>query len=104
MRLPPIQFYYSYYSSKIDQTKSNEARNRYDRRSVIVHLEDRYTYSSEIISRLNLTYSDALHIILAVFQSQPLSLKYLAMKKVLELNLEVKDLPQILQVKPEKVG
>ena len=45
-----------------------------------------------------------LHIIVAVFQSQPLKMEFLAMKKVLELDLEVKpsDLPRELQVKAEK--
>ena len=87
-----------------DETKSSEARDRFKSSAVIFTLKDRYPYSSEIISRLNLTYSDALHIIVAVFQSQPLSLEYLSMRKVLELNLEVKDLPEVLQVKAEKVG
>ena len=51
----------------------------------------------------NFTYSEALHIILAGFQSEPLSLKYSAMKKVLVEKLEVKDLPEGLQVNAEKV-
>ena len=79
-----------------DASKTLRASNRYDIRSVIDRLS--------ISPILNLTYSDALHIIVAVFQSQPLSLKYLAMKKVLEYDLEVKDLPEVLQVKGDKAG
>ena len=86
-----------------DEIKSSEARYRFDSSPVIFTFEDRDPYSSKIMSDLSLTFTDALQIIVAVFQSQPLSLKYLAMKKVLELNLDVKDLPQTLQVKAEKV-
>ena len=74
---------------------SSEARNLYDRRWVIINL------GIKLLS--NLPYSEALHIILAGFQSEPLSLKFAAMKKVLVLELEVKDLPEGLQVKAEKV-
>ena len=49
------------------------------------------------------SYTDALHIILGLFQDQPLSLKFLGMKKVCELDLEVKELPEELQSKAEKV-
>ena len=49
------------------------------------------------------TYTDALHIILALFQSRPLSLKLLGMKRVSELELAVEYLPQHLQVTTEKV-
>ena len=48
------------------------------------------------------SYSDLLHIILALFQNQPMSLKFLGMKKVFELDLDVKDLPLVLQVNAEK--
>ena len=78
-----------------DEDMSSEARNLYDRRWVILNLGIKCTS--------NFTYSEALHIILAEFQSEPLSLKYSAMKKVLVEKLEVKDLPEGLQVKAEKV-
>ena len=52
---------------------------------------------SFIISHL--TFSDALHVILAGFQNKPLSLKYFGMKKALELKLDLKDLPRELKVK-----
>ena len=73
---------------------STKARNLYDRRWVIINL------GIKLLS--NLTYSEALHIILAKYQSEPLSLKFAAMKKILVLDLEVKDLPEVLQVKAEK--
>ena len=71
------------------------AKCLYDRGWVISNLDDDY-FS-------NFTYSEALHIILAGFQSEPLSLKYSAMKKVLVEKLEVKGLPEGLQVNAEKV-
>ena len=47
------------------------------------------------------TYTRMLHIFFAVFQSKPLSLRLLAMRKALELKLEVKDgnLPSQLRFK-----
>ena len=47
------------------------------------------------------TYTDMLHFFFGMFQRKPLSLKLLAMKKVLELDLEVKEgaLPQELGFK-----
>ena len=78
-----------------DELMSREAKCLYDRGWVISNLDDDY-FS-------NFTYSEALHIILAGFQSEPLSLKYSAMKKVLVEKLEVKDLPEGLQVNAEKV-
>ena len=78
-----------------NEDMSSEARNLYDSSSVIDQLGDQdFSY---------FTYTEALHIILAEFQSEPLSLKYSAMKKVLVEKLEVKDLPEGLQVKAEKV-
>ena len=48
------------------------------------------------------SYTDALHKILALFQSQPLSLKFLGLKRVFELELDVEQLPRQLQVTAEK--
>ena len=79
---------------------SNWARWRYRSSTVIYNLKSRDPYFSFTISHL--TYSDVLHVILAVFQNKPLSMEFFAMKKVLELDLEVKDLPQSLKVKAEK--
>ena len=79
-----------------DEGESNQARSLYDMDWVIRFLKDPYP-------RPHLTYPEALHIIVARFQSEPMSLKFEAMKKVLVLNLEVKELPRALQVKAEKV-
>ena len=76
-----------------NEALSYEAKKLYDSWDIIWNLEDSH-----------FTKSDALHIIVAVFQNQPLSLKYLAMKKVLQYDLEVKDLPVVLQVQADKVG
>ena len=83
-----------------DEFMSREARDLYDRSWVIDMLGDEYVSTYYTYS---FSYSEALHIILAGFQSEPLSLKFAAMKKVLVLELEVKDLPEVLQVKAEKV-
>ena len=63
-----------------------------------------WTLFPESLEDFGLTYSDALHIIVAVFQNQPLKMEFLAMKKVLELDLKVSptELPRELQVKAEK--
>ena len=63
-----------------------------------------YFLQPESLEDFGLTYSDALHIIVAVFQNQPLKMEFLAMKKVLELEMEVSpsELPRELQVKAEK--
>ena len=84
-----------------DETRSSRARSLYDSNTVMYN--DNFL-QPESLEDFGLTYTDALHIIVAVFQSQPLKLEFLAMKKVLELDLEVKpsDLPRELQVKAEK--
>ena len=80
-----------------DTILSNMARDRYDSDSVL------YTFFCDPCPISHFTYSDALHIIVTLYQSQPLSLKCLAMKRVLDLNVEVKDLPQDLLFQAEKV-
>ena len=85
----PRQIYFE--NSEMD---SADARNVYD--SVIYHLRSRSNYFPNIS---HLTNSDALHLILSVFQNQPPSLEFLAMRKVLELDLGVEEIPEELQVK-----
>ena len=46
--------------------------------------------------------SHTLHVIVAAFQNQPLSMEFYAMKKVLADNLELKDLPESLKLKAEE--
>ena len=84
-----------------DELKSDDARERYDSSTVTFLFQYRDPDYFEYMSHF--TYSDSLHIIVTVFQSQPLSLKCLAMKRVLDLNVEVKDLPQDLLFQAEKV-
>lgn len=61
------------------------------------------TSYTDVLPRIGInSYTDALHIILVLFQDQPLSLKFLGMKKVCELDLEVKELPEELQINTEK--
>ena len=96
---PSHRIYFEY-----DEIKSFRARDLYDSFFVISNLKNRDPFFLESISHLS--YSDALHVILAVFQNKnkPLSMQFFAMKKVLELNLEVKDLPQELQVKVKEAS
>jgi len=49
----------------------------------------------------DLSYSDAAHVIVAVYQSSPLKLEHLAMKKVLEHEMPLDELPEELQDKAE---
>ena len=85
-----------------DQEKSYRAWRLYDRIWFEVNAGDLWWWS--MVEKLGLSYSDVLHMIVAVVQSQPLKMEFLAMKKVLELELEVKpsDIPRELQVKAEK--
>ena len=86
-----------------DEMQSYMASYLYNPSSVLDNLKTRDPYSSQYISHL--TYSDVLHVILAVFPKEPptaQSLKFLAMKKVLESDLELKDLPQELQAKAKE--
>ena len=84
-----------------NETKSARARSLYDSNTVMYN--DNFL-QPESLDDFGLTYSDALHIIVAVFQNQPLKMEFLAMKKVLELDMEVSptELPRELQVKAEK--
>ena len=67
------------------------------------------TYDSSTVSYrmeflpdyLAYSYSEAVYIILALFQNQPLSLEVLAMKKILQFEMEVKRLPSKLKAKAE---
>ena len=80
-----------------DEILSFRARGLYDSEFVIYRLESQISNDDDKIAHP--TYSDALHVILAVFQNEPLSLKLLGMRKVIELDLEVKDLPLQLREK-----
>ena len=74
------------------------AKEYYDKGYVVDNLKSRDPDSP------HLAYSDALHVILAVFQNQPLSMEFIAMKKVLADDLELKGLPQGLKLKAEEVN
>ena len=71
-----------------DQEKSYRAWRLYDRIWFEVNAGDLWWWS--MVEKLGLSYSDVLHMIAAVLQSQPLNMEFLAMKKVLELELEHK--------------
>ena len=73
---------------------SVNARNQFNSFHVSCRLECFPDY-------LAYSYTDALHIILALFQSQPLGLEALVLKKILQLDLKVKNLPPRLQAKAE---
>ena len=79
-----------------DESLSSNVRNLYDSSFITFLIEE----GPECI---DLSFSTVLHIIVALYQSRPLSLEFLAMKKVLELELEVQVLPRELQVKAKKV-
>ena len=77
---------------------SRDLEQLYDGDSIKASLKD----DMDSFVTFDFTYTDALHIIMALFQSQPLSLKFLGMKRVFELELDVKYLPRQLQVTAKK--
>ena len=82
-----------------DELESGWAKDLYDRKWIVHHLQ--YGDAESILS--NLTYSDMLHVIVAIFQNQPLSMEFYAMKRVLADDLELKELPEGLKLKAEEV-
>ena len=84
-----------------DELESAWAKDLYDRHYVVENLKSGDPDSCESISHL--TYSDMLHVIVAIFQNQPLSMEFYAMKRVLADDLELKELPEGLKLKAEKV-
>ena len=82
-----------------DEDESYLAMNLYARHHVVSTIK--YRHLDPIP---HLTYSDMLYVILAACQNQPLSMEFYAMKRVLADDLELKDLPQGLKLKAEKVG
>ena len=86
----PRQIFFEY-----DEMLSYQVRYRYDSSYIIYMIE---------CGMIELSYSTVLHIIVVLYQCRPLSLEFLAMKKVLELDLEVEVLPRELQVKANMVN
>ena len=85
-----------------DELESATATEFYNRHYIVENLKSRDPVSEELIDHL--TYSDILHVIVAAFQNQPLSMEYYAMKRVLAEDLELKELPEGLKLKAEKVS
>ena len=84
-----------------DEIESAMAADLYDRHRFVYNLKSPDPGFFENISHL--TYSDMLHVIVAAFQSQPLRMEYYAMKRVLADDRELKELPEGLKLKAEKV-
>ena len=76
-----------------DDDESSLAMDLYDRHSVVDILE--YRYLKPIT---HLTYSDMLYVFVAIFQNQPLSMEFYAMKRVLADDLVLKKLPEGLKL------
>ena len=70
-----------------DEIVSARAADLYDRNYVVDKLKRRDPDSP------HLAFPDALHVILALYQNKPLSMKFIAMKRVLADDLELKELP-----------
>jgi len=79
-----------------DEIASDRARKLFDANTVMYN--DSFL-DKESLEDENLTYSDAAHVIVAVFQSSPLKLEHLAMKQVLEHQMPLEELPKALQTK-----
>jgi len=79
-----------------DEIASDKARKLFDSNTVMYN--DSFL-DKESLEDENLTYSDAAHVIVAVFQSAPLKLEQLAMKQVLVHQMPLEELPKELQTK-----
>ena len=82
-----------------DECQAARARNLFDSNTVMYM--DNFL-EPESLEDHGLRYSDALHIIAAVFPAQPLKLEHLAMKKTLETKVPLDEIPRELQEKAEK--
>ena len=91
---------YSYRDSvyfESDEDESLKASNLYD---IAYCLENSWWLDAQKFH--GLSFSDALHMTAAAYQSQPLTLEHLAMKKVLEIKAPLTGLPRTLQEKADK--
>eukprot|EP00092_Neocalanus_flemingeri_P002186 GFUD01002326.1.p1 GENE.GFUD01002326.1~~GFUD01002326.1.p1 ORF type:complete len:292 (-),score=86.97 GFUD01002326.1:45-920(-) len=79
-----------------DESSSAKARTRFDTNTVMY---DESLLDKEFLEAEGLSFSDAAHAIVVVFQSGPQKLEYLAMKKVLEYQIPLEDVPKELQAK-----
>lgn len=82
-----------------DECQAARARNLFDSNTVMYM--DNFL-EPESLEDHGLSFSDALHIIAAVFPAQPLTLEHLAMKKTLETRVPLNDIPRELIEKAEK--
>ena len=82
-----------------DECRAARARNLFDSNTVMYM--DNFL-EPESLEDHGLRFSDALHIIAAVFPAQPLKLEHLAMKKTLETKVPLDEIPRELQEKAEK--
>ena len=83
-----------------DYFESVRARHLFDSNTWKMNLL--YYLEPESLEDNGLSFSDALHIIAAVFPAQPLKLEHLAMKKTLETKVPLDEIPRELQEKAEK--
>ena len=82
-----------------DECQAARARNLFDSNTVMYM--DNFL-EPESLEDHGLSFSDALHIIAAVFPAQPLTLEHLAMKKTLETRVPLNDIPRELIEKADK--
>ena len=85
-----------------DYEHADRARYLFDS-NILIFNKDASLYLAslelEFELELGLGFSDALHIIAAVFPAQPLKLEHLAMKKTLETEVPLDEIPRELQEK-----
>jgi len=81
---------------KSDEIASARARTLFDTNTVMY---DESFLDKEFLETQGLSFSAAAHVIVAVFQSGPQKLEFLAMKKVLEYEISLIEVPKELQVK-----
>ena len=81
---------------KSDETASAKDRTLFDMNTVMY---DETFLDKEFLEAEGLSFSDAAHVIVAVFQSGPVKLEQLAMKTVIEHQIPVEDVPKELKFK-----
>ena len=81
---------------KSDEAASAKARTLFDMNTVMY---DETFLDKEFLEAEGLSFSDAAHVIVAVFQSGPVKLEQLAMKTVIEHQIPMEDVPKELQAK-----
>jgi len=81
-----------------DEEISNKVHSLYSAHYVEHGVGIEFCYKEDL-KKLGLTFNDAAHSIVAIYQISPLKLEHLAIKKVLEYDISLHDVPKEIQIK-----